>query len=477
MTQENILDFEKRFNEELKKWKDDPLREDGENRYLAFEKISHEFQKIFNQELERAKKEVADEERKSTENNDSNFTISLSNSTSTSFSHTKIPSFTKTIDPEYRAAGVDSDCGLVENGLDVPKVNLDLSGLGLTNLPLVLFELPLQGLNLRCNRFAILPKEISNLKELEFLRLGSNNLVDIPVEIKELPKLKYFFAQNTLLTGTLALPKLPKTVESYEVGSEYLTREGILANLDKVEFLCAIIKNNLIEECKLPLAEELLPEKGSIIEVIKKSLSNLYAKFKEGEKPLNAIEKEFLKDASEFCLREKVPASILFDNEFNSTSLFAFSANMLEAYSLQRGLIPFVPASENEKKKQTIKAEFEKEFLQGDPKIFQKLCQGIGIDNFVDFAEKFKASSFEKLEEQDKEYLKTQTPLTAEGLVNSMQYEEVLKNKPEMNRVSGIEETQSPSPTARKPNAKRLGILVAENSSTLVLEDIIGKSR
>jgi Leucine-rich repeat (LRR) protein len=82
---------------------------------------------------------------------------------------------------------------------------LDLSELGLKELPVELFELRLlTELNLSSNRLITIPKEISQLSSLTDLDLHANELVNIPEEISQLSSLRRLCLDNNQL---VSIPK------------------------------------------------------------------------------------------------------------------------------------------------------------------------------------------------------------------------------------------------------------------------------
>jgi hypothetical protein len=85
------------------------------------------------------------------------------------------------------------------------ETSLNLSYLGLSELPLKLFELnSLTYLNLTGNKLVDIPKEIGQLTSLTGLYLGYNQLVNIPKEIGQLSSLTKLYLYNNQL---VAIPK------------------------------------------------------------------------------------------------------------------------------------------------------------------------------------------------------------------------------------------------------------------------------
>ncbi|MEH2468140.1 leucine-rich repeat domain-containing protein [Nostoc sp.] len=79
---------------------------------------------------------------------------------------------------------------------------LDLSGKGLTTLPLEIGQLTnLQFLDLNNNKLSSLPPEIVQLTNLQFLDLGSNQLRSLPPEIVQLTNLQSFNLYNNQLSS------------------------------------------------------------------------------------------------------------------------------------------------------------------------------------------------------------------------------------------------------------------------------------
>lgn len=77
---------------------------------------------------------------------------------------------------------------------------LDLSGMGLTSLPLELWQLSdLVYLDLSNNRLSALPPEIGRLVKLRELDLSRNRLTALPAEIGRLAELKYLHATHNQL--------------------------------------------------------------------------------------------------------------------------------------------------------------------------------------------------------------------------------------------------------------------------------------
>ena len=88
---------------------------------------------------------------------------------------------------------------------------LDLSGLGLTELPDELWELTrLTTLNLAGNQLTGVPEAISRLTNLTYLRLSENQLTGVPEAISRLTNLTYLGLSGNRLIGTCRCSGAPR---------------------------------------------------------------------------------------------------------------------------------------------------------------------------------------------------------------------------------------------------------------------------
>lgn len=113
---------------------------------------------------------------------------------------------------------------------------LDLSGRGLTKVPLDVFEQTgLERLDLSDNKLTeALPAEIRHLQNLKVLDLSNNRFTGIPAEVGQLNKLEILNLSNNQLTG------LP-----YELGNlQNLVLLGLSGN-EYAEADLAVIKEKL----------------------------------------------------------------------------------------------------------------------------------------------------------------------------------------------------------------------------------------
>ncbi|MCP4443082.1 MAG: leucine-rich repeat domain-containing protein [Aureispira sp.] len=89
------------------------------------------------------------------------------------------------------------------------RVQLDLGGIGLQEMPLVAFDdSSVKVLHIWGNELSSLPNTFAQYPDLEILNLANNQLRELPNSISKLKKLEQFFAQNNLFEPDLFIEKL-----------------------------------------------------------------------------------------------------------------------------------------------------------------------------------------------------------------------------------------------------------------------------
>jgi internalin A len=116
---------------------------------------------------------------------------------------------------------------------------LDLSSLGLTEMPSSLFKLKqLQELNLRNNQLREVPAELGKLKQLDVLWLGGNHLHKVPFALSELRKLQLIdLSANQLRDITTDLCTLPVLEMLYLYGNHLQSVPTDLSKIQKLKIL------------------------------------------------------------------------------------------------------------------------------------------------------------------------------------------------------------------------------------------------
>lgn len=105
---------------------------------------------------------------------------------------------TANVDPGYKTPAAQPAPPAEQN-----SVVIDLSGKGLTNVPMDIFDrTDAVELNLSNNALTgAIPAEVRNLSNLEKLDLSDNKLGGVPAEVGQLSKLVELDLSNNLLTG------------------------------------------------------------------------------------------------------------------------------------------------------------------------------------------------------------------------------------------------------------------------------------
>jgi internalin A len=142
------------------------------------------------------------------------------------------------------------------------ETSLDLSGLGLTELPESIAQLSqLQWLTLIGNQLTTLPESVAQLSKLQMLNLGVNKLTTLPEPITRLPELRTLFltynqlttlpesitrlsklqalslTRNRLTTLPEPITRLPELQRLYLDGNQLTVLPEILRNLTRLDRL------------------------------------------------------------------------------------------------------------------------------------------------------------------------------------------------------------------------------------------------
>lgn len=131
----------------------------------------------------------------------------------------------------------------IEEANKAESTELNLEWLGLTDLPLELWELShLQQLNLNGNNLTTLPAGIGQLSNLQALWLYNNRLTSLPPEIGQLKNLTYLDISNNLLSDLPPEIGLLSNLASLTVPNNNLT--SLPAEIGKLSNLGSLLLHN-----------------------------------------------------------------------------------------------------------------------------------------------------------------------------------------------------------------------------------------